>query len=319
MASYSATAFKWTGTFYNATYSSSHRVTFTDDDLLYNGSKDCDERVSIDEPVATSSDSYSIKCDYWDEEGNHETGTFQFFHVDDAWYFIPDADTEFKEGCKLGGYKSHTSDWAYGSVACLSQETRVATLAGPVAAEQLAPGMLVCTADGRAEPLRLKLERRVSALDMVLYPGLRPVLIGAGALGSGLPARDLRVSRQHRMLVRSAIARRMFGQNEVLVTAVHLTALPGIRIVRPNEAVSYVHLVFDRHEVLLAEGAPTESFYPVAGALETLSPAARAEFQAFFPDLPDPIPAGLIPERWKQKRLVSRHLKNRRGLIAASG
>ena len=49
-----------------------------------------------------------------------------------------------------------------------------------------------------------------------------------GALGNGLPRRDLLVSRQHRMLVRSSIAGRMFGDKEVLVAAHHLTALPGV-------------------------------------------------------------------------------------------
>lgn len=322
MTSYTATAFKWSGTYYNATYTTSHSVTFTDDDGCYNGGRDGDETISIDgsPPTATISASYSIKCDYWDAEGNHETGTFQFFYVDGAWYFIPDADTEFTEGCKLGSYKSHTCDWEYSSIVCLTHGTRVATAAGPLAVEHLEPGTLVRTADGRTEPLRLKLERQISALDMVLHPGLRPVLIGAGALGGGLPRRDLWVSRQHRMLVRSAIVRRMFGQNEVLVAAVHLTSLPGIRVVRPDTPVTYVHLVFDRHEVILAEGAPTESLYPGPGALRALSPAARAEFRALFPAhlAPAPSPAGLIPPGTRQKRLISRHLRNRRDLVATA-
>ena len=52
------------------------------------------------------------------------------------------------------------------------------------------------------------------------YPKVQPVRILAGALGHGMPQRDLLVSRQHRMLVSSAICERMFGLEQVLVSAI---------------------------------------------------------------------------------------------------
>ena len=57
------------------------------------------------------------------------------------------------------------------------------------------------------------------------------IRIGAGALGAGLPERDLMVSPQHRVMVRSDLARELSGQDEVLVAAKHLLAVEGIEIV----------------------------------------------------------------------------------------
>ena len=53
----------------------------------------------------------------------------------------------------------------------------------------------------------------------------RPIRIRAGTLGNGLPEADLIVSPQHRVLVRSGIARTLFGADEVLVAAKQLLAL----------------------------------------------------------------------------------------------
>jgi hypothetical protein len=133
-----------------------------------------------------------------------------------------------------------------------------------------------------------------------------------------VPERDLLVSRQHRMRVSSEIAARMFGQPDVLVAAVRLTGLPGVAIAEPAE-VTYVHLVLDRHEVILAEGAPSESFFPGPVALDGLSEAALAELRALFPEAvagQGPVtPACPIPDGHRQRRLVARHLRNAKPLV----
>ena len=93
------------------------------------------------------------------------------------------------------------------------------------------------------------------------------------------------VSPQHRMLVRSAIAQRMFGADEVLVAAKHLVGLAGVSVADDVTEVTYLHLLFDRHEVVFAEGARSETLYVGAEALRSVGEAARAEILALFPQL----------------------------------
>ena len=158
-------------------------------------------------------------------------------------------------------------------------------------------------------------------MDLRANPKRLPVCILAGALGEGLPSRDLLVSRQHRMLVNSKIALRMFNSPEVLIPAIKLTALPGIFVDETIEEVEYFHLLFDRHEVIFAEGAPTESLFTGPEALKSLSAAARREIFDIFPELENtthsPDPARLIPQGRQQAQLVARHLKNDKPLLRA--
>jgi len=205
------------------------------------------------------------------------------------------------------------------AVTCFCGSTYVDTPRGPVQVQRLAPGDLVETADAGAQPLRLVLTSDVSGPDLARCETLRPVLIPAGALGGGLPRCDLRVSRQHRMLVRSRVAQRMFDVDEVLIAAVKLVGVGGIRIDPRPQPITYVHLVFDCHQVVFAEGAPSESFYPGREAMKALPAPARHEFETLFPGvLLDEPRAGFarhVPIGQRQKRLVSRIARNRKLLV----
>jgi hypothetical protein len=108
------------------------------------------------------------------------------------------------------------------------------------------------------------------------FAELRPVLVSRGALGEG-PDRDMIVSPNHRFLVRS-------GGDETLAAARLLADRPGIRTV-PVLGVSYLHLLFAAHEVLLADGVWTESFHPDDRTLAALDPHARGEILALFPEI----------------------------------
>jgi len=181
----------------------------------------------------------------------------------------------------------------------------------------LSEGDHVVLYDGSTAPVLRVFERCVSAEMLQLFPKLLPVRITAGALGDGLPKRDLLVSRQHRMLVRSKISERMFG-SEVLIPAIKLTALPGI-FEEVVDTVTYHHVLFDSHQVILAEGAPTESLYTGSEALKMVSPAARTEILTLFPELQTesyaPPPAFPIPPGNVQRKLVARHAKNRKPVL----
>lgn len=74
--------------------------------------------------------------------------------------------------------------------------------------------------------------------------------------------RDLLVSPQHRILVRSKVAQRMFGKQEVLAAAKHLLTLDGIEIADDVQETTYYHILFDRNEIVYADGAEAETFLP---------------------------------------------------------
>jgi hypothetical protein len=133
------------------------------------------------------------------------------------------------------------------------------------------------------QPLRWIGRRDLSLADLIVQPQLQPVRIAAGALGAGLPARNLLVSPQHRMLVQGARAELLFGDAEVLVAATHLTGLAQVATVL-TPGVTYIHLLFDAHELIEAEGAWTESFQPATRTCDALDEAQRAEIAALFPE-----------------------------------
>ncbi|MGR3759297.1 Hint domain-containing protein [Roseobacteraceae bacterium NS-SX3] len=321
MALYTATAFRWSGTGYNAQYNTSHTAVFRDSDGAYEGGGDGGERISIDGGSfgKTAGSPYAIDASFTAADGSSHVETFYFFNTSGSWYFAPGPGSAFTTGATLGSYQGYSTGWNYTDVTCFVRGTRIATPSGLVPVEDLAAGDKVVTAEGRHEPLRLVLRRKLSAEEIARNPKLRPVRITAGALGNGLPKRDLLVSRQHRMLVSSKIASRMFGQRRTLVAAIRLTALRGIREETAARDVEYFHLVLDEHETVFAEGAPSESLFLGPQAMKTMTAEAIEELQTLFPDLAfaaaPPRPAYYVPVAKKQKELVTRHRKNRKPLL----
>ena len=210
---------------------------------------------------------------------------------------------------------------SYLNPTCFGTGTLIDTAAGPRAVETLVAGDLVLTRDHGMRPLAWAGGRHLDARHLDIAPNLRPIRIRAGALGPGLPATDLTVSPQHRVLVRSKIAERLCGAPEALVAARHLCALPGIEALNPPGGIGYHHLLFDRHEIVRSNGAWTESLFTGPQALASLGPAARREIRAIFPEL-----FGQNAPGWQGARdfltgaqtreLTRRHLKNDKPLIA---
>lgn len=115
-------------------------------------------------------------------------------------------------------------------IVCFTQDVPIKTPHGEITARALQVGDLVETLDNGPQPVRWIGKVRVSEPDFQRNPKIRPVRIGKGALGGGLPSCDILVSRQHRMLVRSEIAQRLFNTNEILIPAIKLVGLSGIEI-----------------------------------------------------------------------------------------
>ena len=92
------------------------------------------------------------------------------------------------------------------------------------------------------------------------------------------------VSPNHRVLVANDKTALYFEDREVLVAAKHLTGLAGVDIVETS-AITYIHFMFDQHEVVLSDGAWTESFQPGDQSLRGLDNAQRNELFELFPEL----------------------------------
>ena len=170
----------------------------------------------------------------------------------------------------------------FASLACFTYGTLIDTPSGARLIEELDAGDLVTTLCNGSQPLRWVGSRQVAQAEMLANPALRPVLFEVGAVGNSRP---LLVSPQHRMLLNDWRAQVYFGQDQVLIAAKSLVNGKTIRQVLPEAGVTYCHLLFDRHEVILAEGALSESFHPGEQGLDALDEAQRREIDALFPAL----------------------------------
>jgi hypothetical protein len=228
--------------------------------------------------------------------------------------------TSGDETGSVGGIGFENFETINFGVLCFARGTLIKTIRGEVAVEDLEVGYRVLTMDRGYRPLRWIGRRWLCEAELETNPKLRPIRIRAGALGEGQPEIDLVVSPQHRVLLRSRIAERMFGHSEVLVPANKLLPIDGIDVGGDTCGVEYFHLLFDEHQIVFSNGAPTESLFTGREALQTLAPEAREEIETLFPEMTKadfkPISARFIPEKGKlMKALVARHRKNRQPLL----
>lgn len=163
------------------------------------------------------------------------------------------------------------------NIICFTPGARIATPHGARKVESLAVGDLVVTRDHGLQPIRWIGSRTVPA-----QGSFAPIRIRPGVV-TGLQC-DLLVSPQHRMLFQGYRAELLFGTSEVLVAALHL--VDGVSVTQDAGGdVTYIHMLFDSHEIIYAEGAATESFHPGSLGLDAITPAAREELFALFPQL----------------------------------
>lgn len=162
---------------------------------------------------------------------------------------------------------------------CFLAGTMIATPTGQVAVETLRAGDLVLTRDHGPQKLVWTSATRVTPEDLDLAPNKRPLRIAAGALDGGLPHRDVDVSPQHRVMVTGE------DGTEYLISARHMMMAghPGVSLRPLGDEFELVHVACADHEVILAEGAPMESFYTGRMAVRALSLPKRIELIATFP------------------------------------
>ncbi|SMY07885.1 Hint domain-containing protein [Flavimaricola marinus] len=161
-------------------------------------------------------------------------------------------------------------------VPCFAKGTRIRVPDGTRRIEDLRVGDFVHTLDHGPQRIRWISARTVPALGR-----FAPIEFAAGSLGN---RRKLVVSPEHRMLIRGWRAEVCFGEDEVFVAAKHLVNDQTIRQISGGE-VSYYHMTFDRHEIVFAEGIPSESLHLGDMALRSMTRDARAEIIELFPEL----------------------------------
>ncbi len=155
-------------------------------------------------------------------------------------------------------------------VICFASDAMIATPTGAVPIGQLRAGALVVTRDNGPQPVLWVGQTTLSGLALRQHRHLRPIRLRSGALRAGLPDDDLYVSPAHRVLVTGARARDLFGCDEVLACARDLV---DYRTIAPDLAlhgVTYVHLLFERHQIIFANGLASESFHPAFAPAQSL-------------------------------------------------
>ena len=239
-----------------------------------------------------------------------------FTNVDNADF----ANLQIK-GIKLlsyisGSYYGTTGKRSLSSVQllCFSADAKIRTPEGAVRAGDLQVGNMVVTRDHGAQPIRWITRREVSRAEMRDDPNLTPIRIAPNTFGPGLPSEPLLLSPQHRVLVRSAISQRMFGEPEALIAIKHMQGYPGIGGAEGLSSVVYIHFALGRHEVIFANELQTETLFPGEMVLSRYPAEDQARLRTIYAS-EKVAPARYFASRGEAQTFVRRHLKNRRPLI----
>lgn len=144
------------------------------------------------------------------------------------------------------------------------------------AIETLSPGLRVLTRDHGPQPVQFLGQATLRAVG-----AFAPVVITAGTMGN---AGDLIVSQHHRMFLYLRNRAPDVPTAELLVQARHLVEDERV-FIREGGFVDYFSLVFQRHEIIYAEGIPAESLMVSEAVLNRLPPELADEVKTRFPGL----------------------------------
>lgn len=171
------------------------------------------------------------------------------------------------------------------AVAAFAHGTLIATPNGPVAVEDLEPGMQLRTAD--AGPRTLVWVGSTVLTGPAAGPGAAVSMtrITADSLGFGRPMPDLVLGPRARMMVRHPGCRRICGSDEAFAPASAFVDGASLIALHPVRPTRVYHLALARQHILLANGIEVESYHPGENAVSLLEPTARRQFLGLFPYL----------------------------------
>jgi len=210
------------------------------------------------------------------------TGQTVTLNADGTFFFEADSDVEtvnftYQVQNDLG--QTDTGFVTVETIPCFAAGTMISTVTGQVRVENLQAGDLVHTLDDGLQPVRWIGRRTVTGRGK-----FTPIILGKNALGRH---NQLVLSPQHRVMLKDPKAELFFGNLEVLVAAKDL--VNGTTIVaRERDQIEYVHILFDRHQVVISEGLETESFLPGPQISHAFAAATLEEICTIFPEL-DPL------------------------------
>ncbi|WP_299029630.1 Hint domain-containing protein [uncultured Sulfitobacter sp.] len=165
----------------------------------------------------------------------------------EQWYtdnYNPDAEPGF--------YTTDTQPDYDHKFVCFAAETLIRTPRGPIPAGDLCRGDLVCTVDAGAVAIEWATHWHGKGSE-----GAAPIWFDAQSIGN---TRPLRLSQQHRVLVRSPRLQLLFGMDEALAPAKAFANGHSIRV-QPCQQICYVHILLPQHHLIEAEGAFCETLF----------------------------------------------------------
>ncbi|MCP5086547.1 MAG: Hint domain-containing protein [Rhodobacteraceae bacterium] len=169
-------------------------------------------------------------------------------------------------------------------IPCFTPGTMIVAKPGLVPIETLSVGEKVLTRDNGFQEIRWIGTRSIPHSVLRSVEKTRPIIIRKGAMGGGLPVQDLMLSPNHRVLINNEKLRWNLGLTEALGSSKHLVHNQGVMPVLPD-SVTYIHMMFDRHELVLSNGLWSESFCPTIEPLNGVDQEHREEIFSLFPEL----------------------------------
>lgn len=169
---------------------------------------------------------------------------------------------------------------------CFTRGTELLTEHGPKRIEELRVGDLLETRDHGLKPIRWIGMSKVSEAQRRGNSSLEPIRIKAGAISKGVPQNDLCVSPQHRILIDGAYADMLLAEPAVFAAAKNLVNGVSIKTCGQDfDALEYWHVALEDHDVIYANGCPTESLLLGDMAVENMSSDQLREIETLFPGL----------------------------------
>ncbi|KZY34573.1 hypothetical protein A3731_02840 [Roseovarius sp. HI0049] len=250
-------------------------ITVDQGDTVTGG--DGDDRFLLSDADATGNDSISIIGG----EGDETDGDTLVLTPDVTYDDITFTNSDDEAGGLSGNFTMADGTFVEFSeienIICFTPGTMILTEVGERPIESLKIGDRVVTRDSGLRPIRWIGKRTVPGKGRFAPVWVAPNVMDGSRTG-------LLVSPQHRILFAGYQAQLLFGQDEVLVAAKHLIDGADVQS-REMEEVTYIHVMFDHHEVIYAEGIATESFHAGDVGLSAICEEAREELFGLFPEL----------------------------------